>query len=125
MRKSVIVLFLSAFIISSEVDAQSTPATPETKWQFSIADSASYTGKCRFEGLPFEFIEVTVQENKLHFVGGEYNGFLVPINDKKDTFDVNSQAVFTFIRNPENKITGLKVAYNGDTFEGKKEEKKM
>ena len=124
MKKSMIVLFLSAFIISSDAHSQASPGS-ETKWQFSIADSASYTGKYRFEGLPFEFIEVTVQENKLHFVGGEYNGFLVPTNDKKDAFDVNSEAVFTFKRNPENKVTGLKVDYNGQSFEGKKEEKKM
>lgn len=118
-----IVLFLFVFIIFSKANAQSAPA-PESKWQFSIADSASYKGKYRFEGLPFEFIEVTVQESKLHFVGGEYNGFLVPLSDKKDAFDVNSQAVFTFARNVENKVTELKVDYNGQVFQGKKEEKK-
>jgi hypothetical protein len=65
-----------------------------------------------------------VQENKLYFVGGEYNGFLVPLADKKDAFNVNDQAVFTFGRNNENKIIGLKVDYQGQTFQGKKEETK-
>jgi hypothetical protein len=65
-----------------------------------------------------------VHDNKLYFVGGEYNGFLVPLTDKKDAFNVNDQAVFTFNRNNENKIVGLKVDYQGQIFEGKKEEKK-
>jgi hypothetical protein len=62
-----------------------------------------------------------VRENKLYFVGGEYNGFLVPLTDKKDAFNVNDQAVFTFGRNNENKITELKVDYQGQLFTGKKE----
>ena len=65
-----------------------------------------------------------MRDSKLYFVGGEYNGFLVPLTDKKDAFNVNDQAVFTFGRNNENKITELKVDYQGQTFQGKKEETK-
>jgi hypothetical protein len=74
--------------------------------------------------LPFEYVELSVQDNKLYFVGGEYNGALVPVSGKKDVFDVNGEAVFTFNRTAENKITELKINYNGQSFVGKKEEKK-
>jgi hypothetical protein len=57
-------------------------------------------------------------------MGGEYNGALIPVSDKKDVFDVNGQAVFTFSRNNENNIVELKVDYQGQIFQGKKEEKK-
>ena len=123
MKKLIIILFLAACFVSEKTNAQSTPAS-ETKTPFSIADSASFKGKYKFEGLPFEYIEITVQESKLYFVGGEYNGFLVPLDGKKDAFNVNDQAVFTFGRNSENKITELKVDYQGQTFQGKKEETK-
>jgi hypothetical protein len=69
-------------------------------------------------------MEVTVQEGQLYFTGGEYKGFLIPMADKKESFDVNGQAIFSFTRNYENKIIELKVDYQGQTFQGKKEEKK-
>jgi hypothetical protein len=123
MKKLIFIFFLSAGLVSLKANAQST-TTPETKTSFSIADSAAFKGKYKFEGLPFEYIEVTVQDNKLYFVGGEYNGFLTPIIDKKDAFDVNGEAVFTFGRNAENNIIELKVDYQGQSYVGKKEEKK-
>jgi hypothetical protein len=123
MKKLLIILFLSIGFIGSKAHSQSTPAS-ETKPQFSIADSASFKGKYKFEGTPFEFIEISVQDAKLYFVGGEYNGFLIPLTDKKDAFNVNDQAVFTFGRDNANKITELKVDYQGQIFSGKKEEKK-
>lgn len=123
MKKLLMMLLLTIGMVALKASAQ-TAATPAAKSQFSIADSASFTGKYKYEGLPFEYIEVTVKEGKLHFVGGEYNGFLVPKADKKDTFDVNDVAVFTFIRNAENKVTELKVDYEGESHHGKKEEKK-
>ena len=123
MKKLIFIFFLSAGLVSLKANAQSA-TTPEIKTQFSIADSASFKGKYKFEGLPFEYIEVTVQDNKLHFVGGEYNGFLTPISDKKDSFDIDGQALFTFGRNIENNIVELKVDYQGQSYVGKKEEKK-
>ena len=123
MKKLIFILLLTTGFISVQAYSQAT-TTSETKTQFSIADSASFKGKYKFEGLPFEYVEVSVQDNKLYFVGGEYNGALIPINDKKDAFDVNGQAVFTFSRNNENKITELKIDYQGQSHLGKKEEKK-
>ena len=123
MKKLIFIFFLSAGLVSLKTNAQSA-ITPEIKTQFSIADSAAFKGKYKFEGLPFEYVEVSVQDNKLYFVGGEYNGALIPINDKKDAFDVNGEAVFTFSRNNENKIIELKIDYQGQSYVGKKEDKK-
>jgi hypothetical protein len=120
MKKLILFFFLTLGFVSIQAHSQSSPPSSGT---FSIADSANFKGKYKFENLPFEYIEISVQENKLYFVGGEYNGFLVPLADKKDVFNVNDQAVFTFGRDNE-KIVGLKVDYQGQIFEGKKEEKK-
>ena len=120
MKKLALILFLSVGISSLKASAQTTTAT-DTKSQFSIADSASFTGKYKYEDLPFEHIEVSVREGKLYFVGGEYQGFLEPLKDKKDVFDVDGRATFTFVRNTENKISELKVEYEGQTYQGKKE----
>jgi hypothetical protein len=122
MKKFIIALFFTTGFIFLKASAQSN--NDSTKWQFSIADSASYKGKYMFEGLPFEYMEVTVQEGQLYFTGGEYKGFLIPMADKKESFDVNGQAIFSFTCNNENKIIELKVDYQGQTFQGKKEEKK-
>lgn len=121
MKKSIL---LFAIVCSFAVTRLSAQTTADAATTFSIADSAQFKGKYKFENLPFEYIDVTVQDGKLYFVGGEYNGFLVPLKDKKDVFDVNGVAVFTFGRNKDNKIETLKVEYEGETFEGKKEEKK-
>ena len=123
MKKLIILLFLVIACGSFQARSQATAAS-ETTSQFSIADSTDFKGKYKFEGLPFEYVEITVQESKLYFVGGEYKGFLVPLNDKKDAFNVNDQAVFTFGRDNEKKITGLRIDYQGQIFEGKKEEEK-
>lgn len=124
MKKLFFIFCCLTTFFSLHAGAQATPA-PDTKTNFSIADSVAFKGKYKFEGLPFEYVELSVQDNKLYFVGGEYNGPLVPVNDKKDVFNVNGEAVFTFNRNAENKITELKIDYNGQSFVGKKEEKKM
>ena len=123
MKKIITVLFFATALFSTRAYSQTAP-TSETKTQFSIADSASFKGKYKFEGLPFEYVEISVQDNKLYFIGGEYNGALIPVNEKKDAFDVNGQAVFTFTRNNENKIGELKIDYQGQSYLGKKEEKK-
>lgn len=122
--KKLLIIFLLTFNLSSlQANSQST-ATSDIKSQFSIADSVSFKGKYLFEGLPFEYIEVSVQESKLYFVGGEYKGFLTPMEDKKDAFDIDGQAIFTFSRNNENKVVELKIDYQGQTFVGKKEEER-
>lgn len=123
MKKLVLMVLLVTGFSATKVSAQTTPSS-NTKTQFSIADSASFTGKYKFEDLPFEYFTISVREGQFHFEGGEYNGLLDPVSGKKDVFDVGGEAVFTFTRNGNDKISGLKVEYQGRTYEGKKEEKK-
>lgn len=121
MKKAIFSLFTLA-ILSLNATAQ-TPKTPESVPVFSIADSASFTGKYKYVGLPFEYMTVTVKDGKLYYFGGEYSGFLEPMKDRKDVFDASGEAVFTFVRNGENKVTELAIDYQGQTFTGTREEK--
>lgn len=123
MKKATLILLLSVSFASFSAAAQTTKA-PETNTSFSISDSASYTGKYKFEGLPFEYITVSVRDGQLYFAGGEYNGFLQPVKDKKDVFDVNGMALFTFRRNDQNQVSELNIDYQGQSFLGAKEMKK-
>lgn len=121
MKKSIIISLFIGCLFVMKVSAQTTPAPPVP---FSISDSAAYVGKYKFEGMPFEYMEISVKDGKLFFSGGEYSGPLLPMKDKPDVFDANGAAVFSFARNPEKKITDLGIDYQGQAFSGKKEEKK-
>ncbi len=122
MKKATLILLASICLSTLSSSAQTTK-TPGTNTPFSIADSSEFIGKYKYEGLPFEYMVVSVREGQLYFVGGDYNGFLVPQKDKKDVFDVNGVATFTFTRNDQNRVSELKVDYDGQTYMGKKEVK--
>jgi hypothetical protein len=121
MNKIIIVTLFSLGVFASKASAQTSKDSIPV---FSIADSASFTGKYKYEGLPFEYMEVSVKDGKLFYSGGEYSGNLIPVKDKKDAFDANGEAVFTFLRNKENKVAELKIDYQGQSYLGKREEKK-
>jgi cytochrome c len=123
MKKTILLSLFALCLFASNASAQTT-ATTDTASAFSIADSASFTGKYLYEGLPFEHMEVSVKDGKLAFMGGDYNGILEPIKGKKDTFDAaDGAAIFTFLRNAENKIAELRIEYQGQSFVGKRENK--
>ena len=121
MKKIIIVTLFSVCLFSFKASAQ---ASKDSIPVFSIADSATFTGKYKYEGMPFEYMEVSVKDGKLYFEGGEYSGVLQPVKDKKDAFDANGEAVFTFLRNNENKVAQLKIDYQGQSYLGKREDKK-
>ena len=74
--------------------------------------------------MPFDYVEVIIKESKLYFFAGEYQGNLEPLKDKKDSFDALGQAVFSLGRNTDGTdVEGLKIDYNGQVIEGKKEKK--
>lgn len=123
MRKTIFISLLSVCLFAlkaSAQDAKSTDSIPA----FSIADSSIFIGKYKYEGLPFEYMEISVKESKLFYSGGEYNGSLDALTDKKDAFDASGQATFTFLRNDEDKVTTLQIDYQGQTFSGTKEKTK-
>ena len=125
MRKTIFLSLLSIclFVLkaSAQDTAQSTKPTDSIP-VFSIADSSIFTGKYKYEGLPFEYMEISVKDGKLFYSGGEYNGPLDDIKNKKDAFDASGQAIFTFLRNDDNEVTTLQIDYQGQTFTGTKEE---
>lgn len=123
MKKTIILGLFAASVSVTAASAQSTKPADSTK-TFSIADSANFTGRYKYEGMPFEYMVITAKDGKLNFSGGEYGGPLTPVAGKKDVFDANGQAVFSFVRNADNKITDLAIDYQGQQFSGKKEEKK-
>lgn len=123
MKKTILLSVFSLCLVALKASAQTTKPT-DTIPVFSIADSASFTGKYKYEGLPFEYMEISVKDGKLYYSGGEYSGNLDPLKDKKDAFDANGQALFTFLRNAEKKVTDLQIDYQGQTFVGKREDKK-
>lgn len=120
MKKTILVSLFAMCLFTVEASAQ-TSTPKDSIAVFSIADSASYTDKYMYEGLPFEFMEISVKEGKLAYSGGEYNGFLEPVKDKKDTFDAGGVAVFTFLRNTEGKVAELQIEYQGQSFLGTRE----
>ena len=121
MKKIIIVSVFFLCVFASKASAQTSKDTIPV---FSIADSASFTGKYKLEGLPFEYMEIHVKEGKLYYSGGEYSGSLDPVKDKKDAFDASGEAFFTFLRNNENKVEKLKIDYQGQSYLGKREDMK-
>jgi hypothetical protein len=122
MKKKIFAGVLAVFLYAFNASAQTTKPTDSIP-VFQVSDSATYIGKYKYEGLPFEHMTIVVKENKLYFFGGEYAGFLHPVKDKKDAFDANGEALFTFIRNHENKVSDLQIDYQGQSFMGKRESK--
>lgn len=123
MKKASLFLFLALGFATIDAAAQ-TARAPQATTFFSIADSAAYTGKYKYADLPFEYMTIRVKDGQLYFEGGEYSGFLQPQKDKKDVFDANGMAVFTFLRNDQNQVAELNIDYQGQSFLGKREMKK-
>jgi hypothetical protein len=80
-----------------------------------------YVGRYKFEGLPFEYMTMTVKDGSLYFEGGEYAGPLSMEAGKADTFTAGGQATMTFKRGADNSVQTLVVEAMGMTFEGKKQ----
>lgn len=120
MKKTVLFSLIMFSLCALKASAQTAPPKDSIP-EFSIADSASYTGKYKYEGLPFEYMEVGVKEGKLAYSGGEYKGFLTPVQGKKDVFDANGVALITFLRNGEGKVGEMQIDHDGQIFVGKRE----
>src|SRR3954469_4268706 len=121
--KKIIMIFLAAFVLLTLQSSAQTTKMTDSAAVFSIADSATFTGKYKYENLPFEYMTVGVQDGKLYYSGGEYSGLLTPVKDKKDVFDANANAaVFTFVRDADNKVTDLQIDYQGESYVGKREQ---
>ncbi len=83
-------------------------------------DLNDYTGKYKMTGLPFPYIEVSVQNGKLMMKAGEQGGEITPTNEA-DTFDAGGKATLLFIRDDKNKVAKLQMEAMGFKFTGDKE----
>src|SRR5947209_16949446 len=97
MKRTTMIFLVALVLFALQSSAQTTKMTDSVA-VFSIADSATFTGKYKYENLPFDYMTVSVQDGKLYYSGGEYSGSLTPVKDKKDAFDANGNAIFTFVR---------------------------
>lgn len=118
-------IFLAVFVLLTLQSSAQTTKMTDSATVFSIADSATFTGKYKYEDLPFDYMTISVQDGKLYYSGGEYNGSLLPVKDKKDVFDANGNAIFTFVRDNDNKVTELQIDYQGQTYMGKREQEEV
>lgn len=123
MKKIFFFSFLTLCLFAFNANAQ-TSTPPGSGPVSDISDSATNICKYKYEGLPFDYMTISVKDGKLYFFGGEYAGFLTPLKDKKDVFDAaNGEALFTFIRNSENKVADLQIDYQGLSLTGRRESK--
>lgn len=126
MKKSMLsTICLMAFIaFESNAIAATTIANPATIIRTDTIQHAEYVGKYKMEGMPFDYIELSNKNGKLHYVAGEYQGDLTP-KTAKDEFDANGQATVKFTRDSSNLVVGIGMNAQGQDFSGKKEMPKM
>lgn len=121
MTKVLLSFALLVGLSATSVSAQSLPSGQAAS-KSATMDSTDFIGKYKYEGLPFEYMEISTKEGTLYYSGGEYTGYLQPVKDKKDVFDAGGIAIFTFTRDSQNKVKELMIDYQGQTYIGKKEE---
>ncbi len=98
-----------------------------TQFQVSRVDTANYmeyAGKYKMQGTPFEYVELTAKDGKLHYVAGEYRGELKP-KTIKDEFDANGQATVKFTRDTNGMVNGMGLNAQGENFSGTREMSEM
>jgi len=83
-------------------------------------DLNDYIGKYKMAGLPFPYIEVSVQDGKLYMKAGEQGGAVKPMNEA-DKFDADGKATLLFIRDEKRKVTKLQMEAMNFKFDGVKE----
>lgn len=79
-----------------------------------------YGGKYKFEGLPFEYVVIKIEDGKLLYTAGDYQGQLTQMAGQ-DKFDASGQASVKFNRGTDNRITSMILSAQGQDFTGPKE----
>ena len=92
--------------------ADAPPPAPAAD-QISMED---YVGQYKFTGLPFETIEVKIEDGKLVTITPMGSGPITPTG-LPETFDAGGQAQFQFIRE-NGKVSGVKLMPPGMSFTG-------
>ncbi len=118
MKKVFFSLILGVFAVSYSASAQTVPPTVNKSTSTDTTALKEFTGKYKFEGLPFEHMEFSLKEGALTVQAGDQGGAMTPIKETTDRFEtLDSAAKFTFFRNEEKKIIKVSVEYQGMVFE--------
>lgn len=83
-------------------------------------DLNDYVGKYKMTGLPFPYIEVSVQDGKLFMKAGEQGGVVTPMNEP-DKFDADGKATLLFTRDEKKKVNKVQLEAMNFKFDGLKE----
>jgi hypothetical protein len=112
MKKTVLVFFFLFMGIMASSTAQ-TAAAP-------TVDLKQYVAKFKFEGAPFETIEVILAEDgKLYGDAGESGRAELVPTEKPDVMNVTGyDGTCEFIRDENKKIIKVSLSVMGNTFEG-------
>ncbi|MES1225894.1 MAG: DUF3471 domain-containing protein, partial [Bacteroidota bacterium] len=111
---SLMIVMNTAFKTAGADSIQSRPA------EIVKIDLNDYTGKYKMTGLPFPYIDVSVQDGKLYMKAGEQGGAVTPMNEA-DKFDADGKATLLFIRDEKKKVIKLQMEAMNFKFDGVKE----
>ena len=95
--------------------ATATNVTPSSGK--SAPNLADYAGKYKMTGMPFEYIEITPKNGRLHIKAGTNEGELTP-GTQPDEFKGDNGTVFSFGRGADQKPASLALKVQGMTFNG-------
>ena len=119
MKRIIFTLILGCFATCFTLSAGSIE-----KENIFYSDSIAlkeFAGKYKFVGLPFDYMEITLENGVLNVDAGGQGGPMTQDKENTDKFDVLGEAIFKFVRNEEKKIVKLVVEYQGMTMNGERE----
>jgi cytochrome c len=110
---------VSALEFQNEAMAKAPPPEVEPPMDPSKIDINDYAGKYKFTGLPFEYVEIRIEDNQVIFISPTDKGPLTPTKEP-DVYDGDGRATMKFVRKG-GKVVALKLMPPGMEFEGAKE----
>ncbi|MBK7938359.1 MAG: ThuA domain-containing protein [Lewinellaceae bacterium] len=105
------------FVFQDEAMASAPP--PQAPAGDVKVDLNDYAGKYKFTGLPFEFIEIQIENGEVIAITPMDKG-PVKATGEPDKYDADGKAMFQFVRE-NGKVTGLKLMPPGMSFSGVKQ----
>ena len=121
MKKLFYTLVLGFIATCFSLSAGTSGSTISVNFVSDTLALKEYTGKYKFVGLPFDYMEITLKEGVLNVEAGDQGGPMTQDKEMPEKFDVLGEAVFKFIRNEEKKVIKVVVEYQGMILNGEKE----
>ena len=110
----------SLMVVMSTTFKTDETASPVNAPPIPKVDLNDFVGKYKMTGLPFPYIDVSIQDGKLNMKAGEQAG-AVSATKEADHFTSTEGATIFFIRDANKKVVKLQLDANGFTFDGVKE----